>query len=101
MLLKCMYVYIYKDKTILMAELFLFLVFFMRFRISCFQFFYSCGFMIIIIVVLASPLFLCNVFTISCLFSVITRVVSCFTLTVNFLWCFNSVLSLCLFDFSA
>lgn len=66
----------------------------MRFRISCFQFFYCCGFMIIIIV-LASPLFLCNVFTISCLFCVI-RVVSCFTLTVNFLWCFNSVLSLCL-----
>lgn len=54
----------------------------------------------IIIIVLASPLFLCNVFTISCLFCVI-RVVSCFTLTVNFLWCFNSVLSLCLFDFSA
>lgn len=92
-----MYVCIYKDKRILIAggggS------FFMRFRISCFQFFYCCGFMIIIIV-LASPLFLCNVFTISCLFCVI-RVVSCFTLTVNFLWCFNSVLSLCLFDFSA
>lgn len=93
-----MYVCIYKDKRILIAG-WGGVSFFMRFRISCFQFFYCCGFMIIIIV-LASPLFLCNVFTISCLFCVI-RVVSCFTLTVNFLWCFNSVLSLCLFDFSA